>query len=216
MKTMTNWFMIAVTLGIAVMCVFNTLSLKSIKRDTFNTKYSYAYDCVREAEIEYNKYKGMLVDEVQNYINNIAPTSNLRGYAVVEECLEYNIDICFVLAQGEIESHFATKGIGGKLNNVFNVGIFDDYTEEKVASKYKYDCPNESIQPYLQLLSNRYLVNACEYDLMENYVDINNNRYATDTCYEMKLKSKYNNLIETTSIKDYQDLVISYAVKCNR
>lgn len=216
MKTITNWFMIAVTLGIAVMCVFNTLTLKGIKKDNLNTKYSYAYDCVREAEIEYNKYKYMLVDEVQKYILSVAPTSNLRGYAIVEECAEYNIDICFVLAQGEIESHFATKGIGGKLHNVFNVGVFDGLTSEEVKTKYKYDYPNQSIEPYLDLLHRRYLVNKLEVDLMDKYVDIDGKRYATDPKYENKLKEKYTYISTNTKIDSLQQQMIKYATKCNR
>ena len=37
-----------------------------------------------------------LLNEVQKYIEQIAPSSNLRGYAIVEECEKYDVDI-FVL-----------------------------------------------------------------------------------------------------------------------
>ena len=122
-------------------------------------EYSYTYDCIKEAELKYWETKSMLCDEVQKYINLIAPTSNLRGYAIVEECEKFNIDIKFVLAQGEIESHYATKGIGGQLNSVFNVGMYDDFNESDISDKYKYDYPNQSIRPYLELLTRKYLVN---------------------------------------------------------
>lgn len=179
-------------------------------------KYSYAYDCIKEAELEYYNYKYLLTTEVQNYINSVAPASNLRAYAVVEECDNYNIDIKFVLAQAEIESHFGTKGIGAKLNNVFNVGVFDNLSTEEVQKNYKYNYPNESIEPYLKLLINNYLVNKLEGDLMQNYVDINGNRYATDKHYESKLKDKYNSICSSTKIDEYYDLMKSYAIKCNR
>lgn len=179
-------------------------------------EYSYAYDCYKEAELKYHEVKSLLCDEVQKYINSIAPSSNLRGYAIVEECEKYNVDIKFVLAQGEIESHFATKGIGGKLHNVFNVGIFDGYTSDNVNSNYKYDYPNQSINPYLELLTTRYLVNKLEGDLMDNYVDINGNRYASDVNYESKLKEKYTYISMHTRIDELQKQLHNYAIKCNR
>jgi flagellum-specific peptidoglycan hydrolase FlgJ len=158
----------------------------------------------------------LLCDEVQKYINSVAPTSNLRGYAIVEECEKYNVDIKFVLAQGEIESHFATKGLGGKLNSVFNVGIFDEYTEKDIYSNYKYDHPNQSIRPYLELLTTRYLVNKLEEDLMYNYVDVNGNRYASDTNYESKLRDKHTYITMHTKIDELQKQLHNYAIKCNR
>lgn len=179
--------------------------------------YSYAYDCVMEAELAYWESKANLTREVQNYINTIAPNSNLRGYAIVDECEKYKVDICFVLAQGEIESHFATKGLGGKFNNVFNVAVHDKVKGKADMDKnYIYQYPNESIEPYLQLLTNRYLVNKMEYDLFDNYVDVNGSRYASDPDYESKLKSKYNYIIENTKIQEYLDVMHSYAIKCGR
>jgi len=181
-----------------------------------NENYSYAIDCIREAELQYWNYKYQLTTEVQNYINSIAPTSNLRAYALIEQCEKYNVDIKFVLAQGEMESHFGTKGIGAKLNNVFNVGVFDGYTTEKVSKNFKYNYPNDSIEPYLQLLTDRYLVNKLEIDLMTNYVDVNGNRYASDEHYEEKIKSKYDLITNSTKIDEYYALMKSYAIKCNR
>lgn len=178
--------------------------------------YSYGIDCVREAEIKYWRYKSELIDEVQLYINTVAPTSNLRAYAIIEECENYGIDPIFVLVQGEIESHFGTKGLGSKLNNVFNVGVFDDLTFNEVKRKYHYDYPNESIKPYLELLTTKYLVNKLEQDLMDNYVDINGNRYASNPDYEAILKTKYKYIMDNTEIDEKIAIVQSYAVKCNR
>ena len=179
-------------------------------------EYSYVYDCIKEAELKYWETKSNLCDEVQKYILSVAPTSNLRGYAVVEECEKYNIDIKFVLAQGEVESHFATKGIGGKLHNVFNVGVFDGLTAEEVKTTYKYDFPNQSIRPYLELLHRRYLVNKLEVDLLDNYVDVDGNRYATDPAYETKLRERYTYISMHTKIDSLQQQMINYAIKCDR
>lgn len=195
--------------------IMNWFTINNHHKESYK-EYTYAYDCVKEAQLKYYETKSLLCDEVQKYITEIAPTSNLRGYAIVEECERFNVDIKFVLAQGELESHFATKGIGGKLHNVFNVGVFDNYTDSEIADKYKYDYPNQSIRPYLELLTRRYLVNKLESDLMDNYVDIDGSRYASDTFYEKKLKEKHTYISMHTKIDTLQKQLYNYAIKCNK
>lgn len=180
-------------------------------------KYSYPYDCMMEAEIDYLETKTRLTREVQAYIDKVAPTSNVRGYAIVDECEKYGVNICFVLAQAEIESHFGTKGLGSKFNNVFNVDVHDKVKGKKdMNKKYIYKYPNESIEPYLQLLTNKYLVNKLESDLLVKYVDINGARYASDIDYESKLRSKYHTITTETKIVELQGMMRNYAIKCNR
>mgnify|MGYP002519664274 CR=1 FL=1 len=149
--------------------IMNWFSLN--KNKIRQPEYSYTYDCIKEAELKYYETKFLLCDEVQKYINSIAPTSNVRGYAIVEECERFNVDIKFVLAQGEIESHFATKGLGYKLNSIFNVGMFDDFNESEISDRYKYDYPNQSIRPYLELLTRKYLVNKFDDETEAVWVD---------------------------------------------
>ena len=180
-------------------------------------KYSYPYDCMMEAELNYSETKCKLVKEVQMYIDRVASTSNLKGYAIVDECEKYGIDICFVLAQGEIESHFGTKGLGGKFNNVFNINVHDKVKgESDMNKKYIYKYPNESIEPYLKLLVDNYLVGKLETDLLNKYVNKNGLRYATDPDYEAKLRGKYNSIVENTNISQLQSQLRNYAIKCNR
>lgn len=201
-----------------VVGLINFFSIEKLKDHHIEKydKYTYAYDCIKEAEITYWDYKCALVNEVQKYIEQIAPSSNLRGYAIVEECEKYDVDICFVLAQGEVESSFGTKGIASKLNCVFNVGIYDNKTTEQIEDKYRFEYPNESIEPYLKLLTTKYLVNKLEHDLMRKFVDINGNRYASDKDYEIKISSKYKSICENTKIHEYHDMMKSWAIKCNR
>jgi flagellum-specific peptidoglycan hydrolase FlgJ len=82
--------------------------------------------------------------------------------------------------------------------------------------KYIFDYPNQSIEPYLQLLTNNYLPGKLEIDLMQNYVDINGSRYASDPDYEIKLQSKYKFIEENTKIQEYHSMMRNYAIKCNR
>ena len=205
---------LSLCIGFAIHCMIRLNKLEQYHIESVS--YSYALDCIREAEIKYWGYKSDLVDEVQNYINLVAPTSNLRGYALVEECEKYNVDICFVLTQGEIESHFGTKGLGSKINNVFNVGVFDGKSIYEIDKKYKPDHPNESIGLYLELLTTNYLVGKVEEDLMQNYVDKNGNRYASNPDYEAMFSAKYKYICENTKIKEIQSIMHSYAIKCNR
>ena len=213
-----KWFFVAISIVLTattILSVMNWLKINNSNKSTY-PEYSYAYDCIREAELKYWETKSNLCDEVQKYIISVAPTSNLRSYAIVEECEKFNIDVKFVLAQGEIESHFATKGIGGKLHNVFNVGVFDGLTAEEVKTTYKYDYPNQSIKPYLDLLHRRYLVNKLEVDLMDKYVDVDGKRYATDPTYETKLRERYTYISMHTKIDSLQQQMINYAIKCDR
>lgn len=214
-------YKVLITLGLIIPMVIGLINFFSIEKlkghhiERYD-KYTYAYDCIKEAEVTYWDYKCALVNEVQKYIEQIAPSSNLRGYAVVEECEKYDVDICFVLAQGEVESAFGTKGIASKLNCVFNVGIYDNKTTEQVEDKYRFEYPNESIEPYLKLLTTKYLVNKLEHDLMHKFVDINGNRYASDKDYEIKVSSKYKFICENTKIHEYHNMMKSWAVKCHR
>ena len=216
MKNKLFYIVISIILiATTTLSIMNWFKLNNSNKSTY-PEYSYAYDCIREAELKYWETKSNLCDEVQKYILSVAPTSNLRGYAIVEECEKFNIDIKFVLAQGEIESHFATKGLGGKLNNVFNVGVFDGLSSESISSTYKYSYPNESIKPYLDLLCRRYLINKLETDLIDDYVDVDGKRYATDPTYETKLKEKYIYISMHTKIDSLQQQMINYAIKCDR
>lgn len=204
-----------ILMGFGLINFFSIEKLKGHHAERYE-KYTYAYDCMKEAEVTYWDYKVALINEVQNYITQVAPTSNLRGYAVVEECEKYNIDICFVLAQGEMESHFGTKGIASRLNSVFNVGIYDGKTTEEIDNKYKFDYPNESIEPYLKLLINRYLINKTEEDLMKKFVDKDGKRYASNPNYEIMITERYKFISENTKIQEYRDMMKSWAIKCNR
>ena len=226
MSKKSSLFFWGFIVAFGVMTVINTVSIttvskhlkgmEKVEKAEVKREYTYAVDCVREAEIEYHRWYAEYVMEVQNYITSVAPTSNLRAYALVELCEEYHVDIKFALAQGEIESHFATTGLGAKLCNVFNVGCADGLSAGQVDKKYVNKYPNESIEPYLKLITTKYLINKVEGDLMENYVDINGNRYASNPLYEEMLRNKYENITKNTKIDEYRSKMRSYAIKCGR
>ena len=143
-------------------------------------------------ELKYQQSKSQVVDEIDKYIKQVAPTSSLNAIALFELCETYDIDIKFALAQGHIESHFGTKGMARKTNSVFNVFAFDGQEYHKISRKGKYDHPDYSIEPYLKLLVNDYIIdNQTEYDLMTKFVNKDGKRYASDPRYENKLSKKF-------------------------
>ena len=154
--------------------------------------------------MEYDKLEitDELRNEVDNYIKSVASQSSLDGYVIVEECMNSGLDICFVLAQGENESHFGTTGLARKTNSVFNVYAFDGQTHEQISEKGKYKHPNYSVAPYIELLKKDYLVDGkTEYDLMDGqYVNKNGARYASSETYEKALLAKFMKIKQNTKI----------------
>ena len=173
---------------------------------TSSTFIGYTINTKNNNEINIIEYtdsvKTQLINEVDTYINTIAPSSKLDGEIVVDKCCEYNVDIAFVLAQGQIESHFGTTGTARKTNSVFNVGAYDGYSASRQRSNgFGFSHPNESVEPYLILLTNNYLVNGKTInDLMYAYVNYLGMRYASDTRYEYMLRSVYNKINSKTNI----------------
>ena len=142
-----------------------------------------------------------LTDSINKYIKIISPTSIVNGEKILEACDKYNLDVNFVLAQGQLESHFATKGLAMKTNSIFNVWAFDGNTIETVSGKGKYSHPDHSIIPYARLLNDRYLVDGkTEMDMLDNFIDSFGNRYASSPDYENKLLNIYKNVDNIVNI----------------
>ena len=160
--------------------------------------------------LQYERAKCNLVESVQAYIDSIAPMSGLEGIVLVDKCIEYNIDICFVLAQGQKESHFGTHGLARKTNSVWNVFAYDGLSHEDIVSKGKYRSANASIEPYLELLQRRYLKNKSEYDLLNKFVDTDGKRYASASNYESDLRSIYERIKNSTPIDRYAQEMKKY------
>jgi hypothetical protein len=168
---------------------------------TINNEWTY---------LRYQDMKYLLSQEVDRYIHKIAPTSALDGLYLVDKCEEHNVDILFVLAQGQKESHFGTQGLAKRTNSVWNVFAYDGYEFEKISSNGIYLNANLSIEPYLLLLNKDYLNNKCEADLLENFVNYNGQRYATYENYEIELTKLYLQLKNSTTIDSLQQEMKKY------
>lgn len=156
------------------------------------------------AELKMYAVKERCVRNIQHYIDSVAPTSSLNAVEVLDACEEYNMDIVFVLAQAQLESHFGTTGIASKTNSVWNVLAYDGRTAEDINRRgHGFKHPDYSIRPYLKLLNSKYLTDIkTEYDLMENFESIHGKRYAQDADYEKKLTGIYDRMIKGTDIFD--------------
>lgn len=174
-------------------------------------KYDTATEYMKELHVKYQGVKSDLVDATQNYIDSIAPNSNLRALILVEKCEEYKIPITFVLAQGELESKFGTTGLAYRTNSIWNVGAYDNYDIKDI--KIKYENPNDSIEPYLSLLNSNYLNGKTVEDLFDSFTDINGNRYATDKYYESKLKTIHNYILTNHNIDSLQARLNYYKIR---
>ena len=114
---------------------------------------------------------------------------------IVNRALDNHIDICFILAQGHLETGFGSYGIGKSKKSIFGV--------------YKrYNSYTECIDDYVYLLCSNYLVNKTETQLMNNYVNKNGYRYAEDKKYEHTLKNYYSKVNKSTSISELQSKYI--------
>lgn len=175
---------------------------------------NYPFEVMQhEAELAYNENKSLLVKEVKCYIDSVAPTSSLNGYAVVDYCEKYDLDVKFVLAQGQLESHFGTTGMAIKTNSVFNVGAYDKLTIEQVNGKYKYKHPDHSIEPYMRLLYQSYIKgNKTELDLMANYVNKEGKRYSSNSNYEKDMLNLYTKIDKQTDISNLQGEMRRYRI----
>ena len=167
-------------------------------------------------ELQYWKYKDSLYVSIKDYINKIAPTSSVDALYLINTCDESDIDIRFVMAQAQLESHFGTRGMAAKTNQMFNVGAYDNASYDKIHKDYKYENVNLSIKPYLRLLRTKYLCyEKTTADLLNKYEDHNHRRYASDPSYETKLKSIYNR-INTDSLNRLLNNYYKYKNLCKK
>lgn len=203
-----NWHQVTWMFLLVVFGIFGIIkTIETLSRDRY--RHYTSFEVYQETnKLIYDSIKLSLVDKVDNYIADVAKTSALNGLVIVNNCLEYDIDICFVLAQGEQESHFGTKGIARKTNSVFNVFAFDGHDYNSINKDGKYSHPNDCVEPYLKLLKRDYLVDGkTEYDMFKKYVNKTGKRYASDPEYEKTLFDKFNKIRNNTDIDiTYQEL----------
>jgi len=140
--------------------------------------------------------KNELIDEVETYIfGNFPKTHKNVPSLIVENGLEHNIDILFIMAQTQQETGFGTLGAGREKSrrSLFGVAV------------RKYTNYENAVVDYIRILKKSYLTKGrTEQHLMKRYVTTNGGRYASDPNYEVTLRKTYNDISKKTNIKELQ------------
>ena len=141
--------------------------------------------------------KNELIGEVKNYIfNNYPKTHKDVPTLIVENGLENDIDILFMMAQTQQETGYGTLGAGREKSrrSLFGVAV------------RKYTNYENAVVDYIRILKKSYLTKGrTEQHLMKRYVTTNGGRYASDSNYEATLRKTYNNISRQTKIKELQN-----------
>ena len=141
--------------------------------------------------------QNMIVSEVNAYLQKQSPRAHkfIPKY-LVQAGLNNNIDICFMMAQTQIETNFGTEGAGREKSrrSLFGVAV------------RKYNNYEAAINDYCKILQKSYLGKGrTEKHLMTKYVTHGGARYASDPKYEAELSKTYKNIIKKTNIHSLQN-----------
>lgn len=204
-NTLKKALKIAATAVMVIVLAVASTTITHNKLCNNNGMSDYSYQIYRSrTELAMEGVKDNIVTEIDNYIDSVASDSGLNGIRLFELCDKYGVDVRFAMAQAEAESHFGTKGVAAKTNMVWNVKAYDNRTADDMIKKGDAKThPDMSIEPYLILLTNEYLVNGkTEHDMFDKFVDSNGKRYASNPNYETMVLNIYNRINENTKLKD--------------
>jgi len=136
-----------------------------------------------------------MVEEVNEFIK-----LRYKGYdeklpeQLVNYALQYDIDLCFMMAQAKHETGFGTLGQGRPSSRYSLFGVCS-----------KYSSYASAIEGYCKLLKKSYLGDKkTELDLMKNYVNLSGHRYAQDRRYEVIVSKTYKDIKGSTKIYELQ------------
>ena len=141
--------------------------------------------------------KNELINEAERYIFGNYPKTNKEiPTLIVEQGLENEVDIMFMMAQTQIETSYGTAGAGRETSrrSLFGVAI------------RKYQTYEKAITDYIRILREYYLTRGrTEQHLMNKYTTSGGARYASNPNYEAELRSAYNGIKNKTNIRGLQE-----------
>lgn len=117
----------------------------------------------------------------------------LSPEALVLAAYENDFDLPMMLAQAHQESCFGMTPRARRTNSVFSVGLYDSGK-----NACTYDTQDDSIQSYIDLLKNDYMLDGkSELDLLKPkaFVNYRGHRYAQDPNYEKYINNIRNRII---------------------
>ena len=177
------------------------LPLISINAATIDSN-NYAYGSINtEIEVNNNPTKESIIESINKeaitFVKKYYPNCpDIISTYIVKKGLENDIDICFMLAQTQLETSFGKAGIGRASSRHSLFGV-----ERRHYSNYV-----DAINDYVKLLKTSYLVKGrTEQNLLKNYVNKGGYRYAGNPNYEVSLRKYYNTICNVTKIKSLQN-----------
>ena len=177
------------------------LPLISINAATIDSN-NYAYGSINtEIGVNNNPTKESIIESINKeaitFVKKYYPNCpDIISTYIVKKGLENDIDICFMLAQTQLETSFGKAGIGRTSSRHSLFGV-----ERRHYSNYV-----DAINDYVKLLKTSYLVKGrTEQNLLKNYVNKGGYRYAGNPNYEVSLRKHYNIICNVTKIKSLQN-----------
>lgn len=208
-----------IVLVVAIGCGVGYIIHTTVKStDSEETQYHTRDAYVHRLESKFDAAREALAIEVDNYIQAVAPNAVVDALNLIDLCSNYGVDIRFVLAQGHVESHFATKGTARRTNSIFNVGAYDGHSANKqIKNGFGYKHPDYSVEPYLMLLTTRYLIDGkTEQDLLDKFVDKDGKRYASSKTYETMLRERIEKMDSIANITGTYEVYCKYKLMLGR
>lgn len=191
MKTFVNYFILL------MMCLS---IIGGIYLTVADTRRKNVERIENELNNEINVIYNSLNIEIKNVIGN---KTKMSSEVILNMCIKHNFDITLLLAQAKVESCFGTKGRSLRTKSVFGVGAYDNGV-----NRYYYKHVNDSIEPYILLVKRDYLINKSVDELLDNYVNYRNERYASNIKYEKIVTKVRNRILLNTNIYNLQTLLI--------
>lgn len=144
----------------------------------------------------YEHVKDELISEVNKYIQTRTNKAHkFMPKYIVHAGLTHDIDICFMMAQTQIETCYGTMGAGRETSrrSLFGVAL------------QRYNNYEDAIDAYCRLLHKSYIGRGKnEQHLMTKYVTFRGARYAANPRYENELRVAYNHIKKNTHIYNLQ------------
>lgn len=156
-------------------------------------------DTIDHTQQKRDSIKQLLILEVKRYINTkTSKCHNLVPKYLVHAALSNDIDLCFMMAQTQIETCYGTTGAGRESSRKSLFGV----------SIRRYSNYESAINDYCMILKKSYLVKGrTEQHLLAKYVTHKGGRYAENPRYERELKLAYQNIKKTTKIYSLQQKI---------
>ena len=192
---------LTITVVILILCLCSLMFVNCNNATAKQLPNTTKIETVQQQKIDTISIKdslqNQLISEVSKYVMSQAPKSHkfIPKY-LVQAGLSNNIDICFMMAQTQIETCYGTTGAGRETSRRSMFGVI----------KRHYPTYEEAINHYCEVLKKYYLVKGrTEQHLLTKYVTGSGGRYAGNPRYEMELRLAYNNIKKRTNIHSLQE-----------